>query len=382
MHMPLIWAEINLAALAHNVRELRRITNPKAKLLVAVKANGYGHGAIDVARTALKNGATHLGVARLHEGIDLRKAGIAAPILILGYTPSQGLAQLLTYRLIPTVYSLENARNFSAAASKQNQILPIHIKVDTGMGRLGIQWDALRLDDTESAVADITAIAQLPGIELQGVFTHFANADNRNKAYAHRQFDRFQQLLTALKNNGRKMPLQHAANSGAIIDMPETHLDLVRAGIATYGLYPSHDVNRNRIDLIPALQLKARIIQLKQVPANTPISYGCTYKTTATTTIATIPVGYGDGYSRMLSNRGHMLVRGQRAPIVGRICMDLTMLDVGHIDGVQEGDEVVLIGRQGGAAISADDIAVSTGTINYEVVTALSARVPRVSVTG
>lgn len=382
MEKPLIWAEINLAALAHNVRELRRITDPKSKLLVAVKANGYGHGAVEVARTALKNGATHLGVARLHEGVELRKAGIAAPILIMGYTPSQYAMQLLTYHLTPTVYSLKNASNLSAAAAKQNQVLGTHIKVDTGMGRLGIQQDALRMNDTEAAVAEIAAIASLPALELQGIFTHFATADHQDKAYANRQFSRFQLLLSALDRAGQKVPMRHAANSGAIIDMPDTHLDMVRAGISTYGLYPSDEVNRSRINLIPAMHLKARIIHLKQVAANTRISYGGTFETEAPTTIATIPAGYGDGYSRLLSNQGHMLVQGRRAPIVGRVCMDLSMLDVGAIDGVQVGDEVVLIGRQGDAVISADEVAAATHTINYEVVTAVMARVQRVYIKG
>lgn len=377
MQMPLLWAEIDLAAIAHNVRELRRVTDPRSKLMVAVKANGYGHGAVDVARTALKNGATHLGVARLEEGIRLRKAGIATPILILGYTPAHCTPKLLTHHLMPTIYSLDNARNLSAAATAQDQHLTIHIKVDTGMGRLGIPWDALRCDDTGTAVDDIAAITRLPGLNLQGVYTHFASADHQDKSEAKKQLAHFQQLLAAIKNKGLKIPLRHAANSGAIIDMPEAHLDMVRAGIAVYGLYPSSEVKRHRIDLRPALELKARIIHLKQVPAHTKISYGGTFETAAATAIATIPVGYGDGYSRLLSNNGHMLVHGQRAPIVGRVCMDLTMLDVGKIDAVRAGDEVVLIGNQNDAMISADEVAAATGTINYEVVTSLTARVPR-----
>jgi alanine racemase len=377
MQLPLLWADIDLAAIAHNMRELRRITDAKVKLMVAVKADGYGHGAIEVARAVLQNGATHLGVARLEEGIHLRRADIGAPILILGYTPAQCAAQLLTHHLMPTVYSLNNARNLAAAAEAHHQHLTIHIKVDTGMGRLGVPDDTLRLDDAGRAAADIAAITQLPGLELQGLYTHFATADHEDKTYARQQFAHFQKLLAVLNTNGQKIPLRHAANSGAIIDMSETHLDMVRAGISVYGLYPSREVNRSRIDLRPALQLKAKIIHLKEVPAHTKISYGGTFETTAPTTIATIPVGYGDGYSRLLSNRGHMLVRGRRAPIAGRICMDLTMLDVGHIDHVQLGDEVVLIGRQGEETISADEVATQSETINYEVVTRLMARVPR-----
>lgn len=382
MELPLIWAEIDLAAIAHNVRALRSITDAQAQLMVAVKANGYGHGAVEVARIALKNGAMQLGVARMEEGVALRQAGVEAPILILGYTPSHCLPALLEHRLIPTVYSLSNARHFSDGARAHHTRLTVHIKMDTGMGRLGLPWDALHLGQGGQAAADIAAICQLPGIQVEGLFTHFATADHKDKQYTNQQFSYFQELMTALAAMGLKIPLCHAANSAAIIDMPHTHLDMVRAGISVYGLYPSAEVNHQRIQLHPALQLKARIIHLKQVPAKTKISYGCTYATRSETTIATVPVGYGDGYSRILSNCGHMLVRGQRAPIAGRICMDLTMLDVGHIQGAQPGDEVVLIGRQGDETISADEVANQAGTINYEVVTALMPRVARIYING
>jgi alanine racemase len=380
MAHPLIWAEINLAAIAHNVRQLRRITHSKAKLMIAVKANGYGHGAAQVAKTALKNGADQLGVARLHEGIELRRADIQAPILIMGYTPADDTQDLLDHSLMPTLFDLKNAGNISKAVSERNRTLACHIKVDTGMGRLGVPCDALTLDRETNTMGDIMAIAKLPGIQISGIFTHFATADAADKRFAKTQFSRFQKLLSDLEHRSLQIPLKHAANSGAIIDLPETHLDMVRAGISVYGLYPSAEVDKNRIDLHPALQLKAKIINLKQVPAGTKISYGGTWEASSPTTIATIPAGYGDGYSRLLSNCGHMLVHGTKAPIVGRVCMDLTMLDIGHMDGVEIEDEVVLIGRQGDDAISVDDIAGQWGTINYEVVTSLMARVPRVYV--
>ena len=380
MPHPLIWAEIDLAAIAHNIRQLRRITHSKAQLMVAVKANGYGHGAVPVAKTAIQNGADQLGVARLQEGVELRQAGIQAPILVMGYTPANDIQALLDHNLMPTLFDLENARNMSSAVIAQNRTLACHIKVDTGMGRLGVPCDALTLDGGENTVDDIMTMAHLPGLELSGLFTHFATADAGDKSFAKTQFSRFQQLLTAVEAAGLKVPLKHAANSGAIIDLPETHLDMVRAGISVYGLYPSTEVDTKRIDLRPALQLKAKVINVKQVPAGTKISYGGTWEAPSPTTIATIPAGYGDGYSRLLSNRGTMLVHGTKAPIVGRVCMDLTMLDVGHIDDVEMEDEVVLIGRQGNEEITADDIADQLGTINYEVVTALMARVPRVYV--
>lgn len=380
MSQPLIRAEIDLGAIAHNVRELRRITNPKAKLLIAVKADGYGHGAVRVARTALENGADQLGVARLEEGVALRDSGIGAPVLVLGYAPPEQASMLLDYQLTPTLYNLEHARKISAAVAKHRRRLKFHIKVDSGMGRLGVPCRALRLetDAQEQVVEEIRAMANLAALDLSGLFTHFATADHADKAFAQLQFSRFQELLSELETKGLTVPVRHAANSGAIIEMPETHLDLVRAGISVYGLYPSPEVDQHRIDLHPALQLKTRIIHLKRVPAGTLISYGGTYETPGPTKIATLPVGYGDGFNRRLSNRGRALVRGIRAPIVGRVCMDLTMLDVGHIQGVAVDDEVVLIGRQGDAFIPADEIADLLDTINYEVVTTLMARVPRV----
>ncbi len=378
MPQPLIWAEIDLAAIAHNVRELRRLIGDKVQLMVAVKANAYGHGAVEVARTALQAGADQLGVARVEEGITLRRAGIDALILIMGYTIADNAALLVEHRLMPTLYSLDNAKGFSEAAATANNTIPFHIKVDSGMDRLGVPCDALQLDLSQRPVEDIMAITQLPGLELQGLCTHFATSDHSDKTFANQQFSRFQTLVADLEAAGIEIPIRHAANSGAIIDLPETHLDMVRAGISLYGLNPSHEVDLSRIDLRPALTLKARIIHLKTIPAGTRISYGGTWKSQSTTTIATIPVGYGDGYSRLLSNKGQMLVKGQRAPVVGRVCMDLTMLDVGHIDEVKAGDEVVLIGRQGEENISADEMADLLGTINYEIVTQLMARVERV----
>lgn len=381
MPTPLIRAEIDLGAVAHNVRELRRITSNGAQLMIAVKADGYGHGAVSIAQTAIGNGADSLAVARVEEGLELRKAGIGAPILIFGYTAAHWAETLAAGQLVPTVFSLQNARDLSAAAVSKKLHIPIHIKIDTGMGRLGIPCDELRVHSDGDAIREVLEIERLPGLTVEGLYTHFATADHADKTYALRQFERFLAVTTALETNGMTLPLLHAANSGAIIDMPQTHLDLVRAGISVYGLYPSREVGRDRIALRPALELKSTIIHLKHVPAGTKISYGCTYETSAPTTIATIPAGYGDGYNRRLSNCAQVLVHGQHAPLVGRVCMDLSMVDVGHVDDVAVGDEVVLIGRQGDAFIGADDVADLLGTINYEVVTALTQRVSRVYIT-
>lgn len=375
-----LWAEIDLAALAHNVRELRRITRPSARLMVAVKANGYGHGAARVARTALENGATDLGVARIEEATALRRQGISAPMLIFGYTPAAQTPALLAQELAATVFSVGHAQQLAEAATDAGACLPVHIKIDTGMGRLGLPCDDLRPVGAAPVVEEIQRIARMPGIAVQGLFTHFATADMADTHYAEVQFARFTDLLVQLGAAGCHIALRHAANSGAIIQLPHTHLDMVRAGISAYGLYPSNEVDRTRIALKPVMALKARIILLKQVPAGTHISYGCTFTTPGPTTIATVPVGYADGYSRGLSNKGAMLVGGKRVPIVGRVCMDLTMIDVGRVPNVRIHDEVVLIGRQNHAVISAEELAATLDTINYEVVSALTARVPRIYV--
>ena len=378
MEFPLTWAEIDLNAIAHNVHELRRITAPSARLMVAVKANAYGHGIIEVARQALKSGADALGVARVNEGVRLREAGIDAPILVFGYTPPSEAARLYEFDLIQTVYSYETARALSHTASSLDIKINIHLKVDTGMGRLGLLPDSRRAVPADSAVEEVKSIAGLSGLKFEGIFTHFATADWFDKSYAEKQFQIFSNFLDQLHKAGLKFSVKHAANSGAIIDMPQTHLDMVRAGIAVYGLYPSDEIDKSRIKLLPAMSLKARIIHLKKVSAGFMVSYGITHETKKPTIIATIPVGYGDGFSRLMSSNGHVLVHGQKAPIIGRVCMDLTMLDVGHIPEVEIEDEVVVFGHQGNASITADEIARSINTINYEVVTKISSRVPRI----
>jgi alanine racemase len=380
LESPIVWAEIDLNAIAHNVREIRRITSPQANLLVAVKANAYGHGIIEVARQALKSGADALGVARISEGIRLRKAGVDAPVLVFGYTPPSEAIRLYQNDLIQTVCSYETAHALSDTAASLDVKINIHLKVDSGMGRLGLLPDSRRAAPSNSAVEEVQSIAGLSNLKLNGIFTHFATADWSDKTYAEKQFQIFSNFLDQLQKAGVKFSVRHAANSGAIIDMPQTHLDMVRAGISMYGLYPSDEIDKSRIKLLPAMSLKARIIHLKKVPAGFMVSYGITHETKKPTTIATIPVGYGDGLSRLMSSNGHMLVNGQRAPIIGRVCMDLTMLDVGHIPEAKIEDEVVVFGKQGNTSISADEIAERTGTINYEVVTRISNRVLRVYV--
>lgn len=383
MEKQLTWAEIDLSAYAHNIKELKRATQPQARLMAVVKANGYGHGAKEVARTALQNGAEFLGVARLHEAVELRKAGLAAPILIFGYSSPDSAPALIDYDLIQTVYSPTAAEALSEQAARQGKKIKIHIKVDSGMGRLGLLLEetadgASHNIPAAGTVRDVEAISRLANLEMDGIFTHFATSDSADKSYADSQLKRFMEFLNRLDQAGLKPPLAHAANSAAVIDLPDSHLDMVRPGIATYGLYPSEEVNQPNVKLKPVMTLKSRIIHLKKVPAGFHISYGITYCTEKPTTIATVPVGYADGYNRLLSSRGHMLVHGKRVPVVGRVCMDLTMLDVGALKDVQIEDEVDVFGQQGNEAVTADELASTLNTINYEIVTSITARVPRV----
>ena len=379
------WAEIDLNAYAHNITELKRITRNGARLMAVVKANGYGHGAIEVARKALENGAQYLGVARINEAVQLRTAGLDAPILIFGYTPPDLAETLIRYDLTQTVYSIAAANTLSGIAGRQGKKIKVHIKVDSGMGRLGLllkeptagnPGDRPATDPVQQALA----ISRLSGLTVEGTLTHFATADSTDKSYANRQLEKFLDFVDRLRREGLEPPIKHAANSGALIDLPESHLDMVRPGIATYGLYPSGEVNKNKVDLKPVMTLKSRIIHLKKVPAGFNISYGITYQTNKSTTIATVPIGYADGFNRLLSNRGHMLVHGQRVPIVGRVCMDLTMLDVGNVPDVAIEDDVVVFGQHQNESVTADEMASTLNTINYEIVSTITARVPRIYV--
>ncbi len=384
MDSPLVWAEVDLKAIAHNIRELRRITNPKTRFMAVVKANAYGHGIIEVAGQSLENGAGALGVAHIEEGIQLRKAGIDAPVLIFGYTPPTHAKKLIELDLTQTVYSYETSRALSEAVAAYSKKIKVHIKVDTGMGRLGLLPDRLRLSKynkkiTDSSVGEVESIFRLPMLDVEGIYTHFATADESDRSYAGKQFEIFMDILNQLCIAGLEIPVTHAANSAAIINMPETHLNMVRAGISIYGLYTSEEVDRSIIKLKPAMELKTKLIHLKKVPAGFKISYGTTYETEKPTTIATVSIGYADGLNRLLSSKGRMLVcGGQSVPIVGRICMDLTMLDVGNIPEIAIGEEVVVFGKQGNSSITVDEIASTINTINYEVVSTIMERVPRI----
>ena len=375
----LLWAEVNTDAIAHNIRQLKTRLAPDVNLLAVVKADGYGHGAVPCARTALANGAAFLGVARIEEALTLRRAGIAAPILIFGYTPPDLTETLLTHQLHQTVCDLETARAYSAIGVGLGKKLSVHVKIDTGMGRLGFPA-ATDPKNIGALIQSITAIADLPGIYLTGLSTHFATADSPDQSMARGQLAKFKTVSDELSKIKLKFNYRHTANSAALITLPDAHFNMVRPGIALYGLSPFDTPPPQGVELRPAMTLKSRIVQLKTVVSGTPVSYGATWRATKRTRIATIPIGYADGYRRNLSSVGKMLVRGREAPVVGRICMDLTMLDVGHIPDVQRGDEVVVFGRQRDAVLPADALARQLGTINYEITAALTARVQKIYV--
>jgi Alr-MurF fusion protein len=366
------WVEIDLEALADNVRRAQAVVGPAVAICAVLKADGYGHGAGSVARTALNNGAKMLAVACLAEAVTLRRAAIDAPILVLGYTPAWQARDTVRHDVTATVYDLDVARALSQAAADMNRPARVHVKVDTGMARLGLLPD--------EAVPFVRELAALPGLLVEGIFTHFSTADSTeppHKAHTLAQLAAFQRVLAQLHRLGIAIPLVHAANSAATLSWPASHFNMVRLGIALYGLAPSPDVPLPA-GFRPVLSWKTQVAQVKTLQPGAPVSYGNTFVTERETRVAVAPVGYADGFRRGPAHWGHVLVRGQPAPIIGRVTMDQTMLDVTEIPGVRQGDEVVLIGRQGAAEITVEQVAQRLGTIGYEVVAEILARVPRV----
>ncbi|MBI2861792.1 MAG: alanine racemase [Chloroflexi bacterium] len=362
------WVEVDLDAIASNVGKLKRLVGSKTELMTIVKANAYGHGAAAVALAALSSGATRLGVAYIEEGIALRRQGITAPILVHGYTSPDEAEHAVEHDLTIAACSEAVAEAVSRSAMARNTIAKVHIKVDSGFGRFGLP---------PAEVASFARkLSQLPNIATEGLFTHFATADEADKGFTHQQFQAFRWALGELDVAGIAIPCRHVANSAATLDMPELHLDMVRCGIATYGLYPSRHVN-HRVDLRPALTLKSRIVRLFPLPSGHSVGYGRTFTTSRPSRLALVSIGYADGLPRALSNRGSLLVHGRRAAIVGRISMDQCVIDVTDIPEVAVAEEVVVIGRQGDAEITADEVAEAAGTISYEVLCGIGIRVPR-----
>jgi alanine racemase len=350
--------EIDLAALRYNFSKVKALVKQPTAVLAVVKSDAYGHGMVPVARELEKLGVEYLGVSTCREAVTLRQGGVKSPILLLLGVEQDELAQVIQYRLTPAIFRSDVARAVSAAALAADTIIPVHLKIDTGMGRLGVPY--------VEADKFLELIKSLEGINLEGLLSHFASADERDKSFSNKQLERFHRILGRAENIGLKPRYAHIANSAGVIDLPDSYLQLVRPGLMLYGAPPSPELHRP-IQLRPVMTLKTRVLQLKEVPAGSPIGYGCTYSTTRPSLIATLPVGYDDGYDRLLSNRGEVLVRNRRAPVVGRISMCLTTVDVTDIPGVQPDDEVVLLGRQGEEVITADDIAAKISTINYEI---------------
>jgi len=362
------WIEVDLDAISENCRTVRSIIGNDTKICAVVKADAYGHGVIEIARLLSDEGVDYFGVAILDEAIELRKIGIEKPILVLGPLMPGQAAYVLRYNVTQTICSLEMAEELSREAFRQRKSVKIHIKVDTGMGRIGVYY--------EDAVAMIGRVRDLPYLEIEGIFTHCATADSPHKDYVYEQWKIFSQVLEDLKDQGVEIPISHMATSATIIDLPQMKLDMVRPGLMLYGLYP-HPSQRLKVSLKPALTYKARISYLKDITRRRSISYGRKYFANVGEKIATLPLGYNDGIRRILTNQGEVLIHGKRCPMAGTVCMDHVMVNVSDISDVRRFDEAVLIGKQGEDEISVESIAQRLSTINYEVVSCLGRRVPR-----
>ena len=363
-------AEINLDAIHENVANAKALTKPGTQLMAIIKADAYGHGAVMVAHT-LEDVADAYGVAILEEGIELRQSGINKPILILGYTPAPLYPAMIKYDIATAVFEYDMAERMSEAAEKIGKKAKVHIKLDTGMSRIGFKQD-------DESLEVIKKIAELPGIEIEGCFTHFATMDEKDKTKAMKQFERYMDFVERIEDVGIKIPIKHVSNSAGIIEKQEVNLDMVRDGICVYGMYPSDEVDKTKLKLTPAMEIKSYVSFVKTLEAGVEIGYGGTYITTKQTTVATIPVGYADGYSRALSNRGRVLIKGKSFPIIGRICMDQFMVDISELPEIKQGDEVTLVGRDGDEYISIEEVADMSYSFNYEFVCDIGKRIPRV----
>ena len=368
------WAEIDLDALKHNIREIRRVTEPSAKVMAVIKADAYGHGFKEVAKVAAQNGVNYFAVATLDEAVQLRQAQFQQNVMILGGLEDEDVMDAVQNDISLTVFEYDFAQLISDCAVSCGKTAKIHIKLDTGMSRIGFVAGVSEEAD-RAVIEEILAISRLDGIEIEGIFSHFSTSDEADPSYTRLQFRRFMSICNGLENAGLHIPLRHIANSAAIMMYPEYHLDMVRAGIILYGLYPSNDVDQTKIDLKPVMTLKAKITYIKDLAAGRGVSYGKEYITTGNTQLATVPVGYADGFLRGFAKGGHMLVGGKKVPIVGRICMDQCMIDVTNVNNINKGDEVTIFTDH---TITADTLAQQIGTINYEIICMISKRVPRI----
>lgn len=366
------WAEIDLDALAHNMRAIRRITDPKSRIMAVVKADAYGHGVEECAKTLLENGADCLAAATLDEALELRNLFSDVPILILGSSMEVEAREIIEHGIMPNIYTYELARALSNTAVRLGKKVKVHIKLDTGMSRIGF----VVTDDNCEAVADeIKKVSELPMLEIEGIFSHFATSDEADESYTRLQFKRFMSVCDSLEDRGVHIPIKHICNSAGIMMYPEYHLDMVRPGIILYGMYPSEDVDKSRLDLKYVMSLKSVITYVKEIEPGRGVSYGIEYIADGRAKIATVPIGYADGYLRMLAGKAKIEVNGRLFPIAGRICMDQCMLDVTSVNNIKRGDEALIFGN---GAVTVDDVAGWIGTINYEVTCMISRRIPRV----
>ena len=365
-----VWAEINLDNLAHNMKETRRVVNKNTLITAVIKADGYGHGAVCIGQTLLDNGANRFAVATLSEAIQLRASFPNTEIMVLGYTPNDLTEDILANNIIQTIYTLEQAEYFSKLALLSNKKITVHIKLDTGMNRLGMQ-------ESQETIDSILQMSKLEGLFIEGIFTHFAMADEIDKEYTNNQVKKYKKIVNTLEENGLNIPIKHVSNSAAIIDMPELNMDMVRAGIMLYGLYPSKNVNQNNVNLKEVMCLKAKISQVKEIPKGTGVSYGLKYKCTKNSKVATLPIGYADGFTRMLSGKASAMLQNKKVPIIGNICMDQCIIDISGLDAKID-DEVVLFGGNDKNGISITSVSELLNTINYEIVCMVDKRVPRV----
>lgn len=366
-----VWAEVNLDHIAHNMRQIRKFVGSKCEIMAVVKAEGYGHGAIETSKVMLYNGANSLGVATCDEGIKIRENNIFVEVLVLGHTPKERLADVINNDLTQTVFQKEAAVFLSSISSQQKKVAKINIKIDTGMGRLGFK-------PNKETVQMVLEISRLPNINVTGVYSHLAMSDTIDKSFTYEQYEKFMYVINMLKNAGVDNFKSHICNSGAIINNKDIYMNVVRPGILLYGLSPSLEVDASILNLKPAMSLKTRVSYLKSLDEGISVGYDRTFITKKKTIVATLPIGYADGYSRSLSNKGYVIVGNGYAPIIGRICMDQMMIDVTHIANVKEGDEVLLIGKKNNMEITADKIASLQENISREVLCSIGKRVPRV----
>lgn len=372
------WAQVSLDAIAENLKNIRSMTSENAKIMAVVKADAYGHGFLQVAKTLLENGADAFAVAMLDEAKQLRSRGIDVPILVLGNTNRDLCEDLIDYDVMPSVFTYDMAKAMSDMAVKKDMDAKIHIKLDTGMSRIGFLCDDKNISET---IEQIKRIAALPNLEIDGIFTHFSCADENEYEYTDMQFKRFMKVCDSLQRDGVNIGKRHVCNSAALVLYPHMHLDMVRPGVILYGLHPSK-LTEGKISLKSAMSLKARVILVKKIEERIGVSYGKEYITQKPVTIATVPIGYADGYSRLLAGKSGMIYNGKILPVIGRICMDQCMIDATNADNIKVDDVVTIMGEDGGACISASDLASYMGTINYEIVCLIGKRIPRVYTSG